>query len=74
MNKYITRCVEVIWLMVIQDPPMVLVFAYNGDKMDTKMFSNYNGKGKKVNYTVWPAVLLHEKGPIVSKGYANPVM
>ncbi|XP_033743556.1 uncharacterized protein LOC117329638 [Pecten maximus] len=73
IHKYVDRCIELIWLMSVQDPPMYLVSAEKGDKVRTDLFTYYGSKGKVVESTVWPAVLLHSNGPIISKGYIIPM-
>lgn len=72
IGMYMEKCVELIWLMSVQDPPMFLASANDGDKMRTDMYSYYGSKGKVVKATVWPAVLLHKEGPIISKGFVMP--
>lgn len=72
IHKYIERCIELVWLMSVQDPPMYVMSADKGDKVRTDMFTYYGIKGKVVRTTVWPAVLLHRDGPIISKGYVLP--
>ncbi|XP_060083384.1 uncharacterized protein LOC132562644 [Ylistrum balloti] len=72
IDKYIEHCVELVWLMSVQDPPMFLSIAEAGEKVRTDLFTYYGHKGKVVSTTVWPAVLLHKDGPIISKGYVLP--
>ncbi|XP_021352067.1 uncharacterized protein LOC110449496 isoform X1 [Mizuhopecten yessoensis] len=72
IHKYVERCVELVWLMSVQDPPMFLASADAGDKVRTDLFTYYGRKGRTVSATVWPAVLLHSDGPIISKGYIIP--
>ncbi|XP_069130995.1 myb-like protein X isoform X2 [Argopecten irradians] len=68
MDKYIDRCVELIWLMSVQDPPMEIKWVENGARSDTNYFKFYQSKGKMVKQCVWPAVFLSAQGGIVSKG------
>lgn len=59
--------------MVIQDPPMVLKFIRNGEKMDKEgLFRPYSKTGSVAEVCVWPALLLHEGGPMVARGFALP--
>lgn len=67
--KYMARCVEVMWLMSVQDPPMAILWAENGGKTDTNFFKFLHSKGSRVKYCVWPAVFLCDHEAIVSKGY-----
>ncbi|OWF51209.1 uncharacterized protein LOC110449499 isoform X2 [Mizuhopecten yessoensis] len=69
MMKYIDRCVELMWLMAVQDPPMEIKWADHGERSDTNYFKFYQSKGKMVRQCVWPAVFLSAHGGIVSKGY-----
>ena len=69
VEKFVSRCVEIIWLMKIQSPPMALLWQQKGDSVDKDRFTFYTKKGGNVDYCVWPAVLLHAgNGPLVSKG------
>lgn len=73
IEKYIEILSELIWYMVIQDPPMVLKFIRNGEKMDKEgPFKPYSKTGRVVEVCVWPALLLHEGGPLIAKGFALP--
>lgn len=68
--KYLELCIEVTWYMQIQDPPAVLLFV-KGDNDVVTYFRPYTSSGSKLEYIVWPAMLLHENGPMVSKGVAQ---
>lgn len=68
--KYLEMCTEVTWYMQIQDPPAVLLFV-RGDNDAMTYFRPYTSSGSKLEYIVWPAMLLHENGPMVSKGVAQ---
>lgn len=73
IDKYIEILSELIWYMVIQDPPMVLKFIRNGEKMDKEgPFKPYSKTGRVAEVCVWPALLLHEGGPMIAKGFALP--
>lgn len=73
IDKYIEILSELIWYMVIQDPPMVLKFIKNGEKMDKEgPFKPYSKTGSVADVCVWPALLLHEGGPLIAKGFALP--
>ncbi|XP_053399188.1 centrosomal protein of 128 kDa-like [Mercenaria mercenaria] len=70
INSYLSKCVEIGWLMVVQDPSLALV-----DKstisFDTNKFKDYTKRGRYIEYVVWPALFLHEKGPLLGKGVAQ---
>jgi hypothetical protein len=72
LEVYIDKCVEYIWLMVVQDPPMDLRYPRMGEKLDTTSFKVFRKKGTVVQACVWPAVYLHKNGPVVSRGYVLP--
>ena len=40
---------------------------------DSNLFRPYTKSGDKYDYLVWPALLLHENGPVVEKGVAQPL-
>ncbi|XP_045206635.1 uncharacterized protein LOC123558854 [Mercenaria mercenaria] len=58
--------------MTVNDPPVV--FGPNisrGETFDTDMYSVYTNNGNKVDFIVWPALLLHSYGPVLCKGVAE---
>ncbi|KAJ8298354.1 hypothetical protein KUTeg_024885 [Tegillarca granosa] len=67
VNNYINRCISVLWLMVIQDPPLSLYWP-QGNSFDSQNFYEYTDKGNYVDFSVWPALRLYEGGPLLSKG------
>lgn len=69
---YIDACVEITWLMCIQDPPMVITWATEGEVINTNYYKLFQTSGSIVKTCVWPVLLLHNRGPIVSKGYVLP--
>ena len=72
-NKtFVTKATALCWLMCIQDPPMVLCFTgQKGKKFDAKLFRHYTETGKYTDFVVWPALLLHEGGSLLSRGVAQ---
>lgn len=72
LEKYIDRCVEYSFLMVVQDPPMYLEYPESGQKINTSLFKPFRQKGSVVQMCVWPCVCLHKDGPVVCKGYVLP--
>ncbi|XP_052278882.1 uncharacterized protein LOC127877239 isoform X2 [Dreissena polymorpha] len=70
LRAYYNRCVEVCWLAAVQDPPLFMNFNA-GEKFDTTLFKDYTAKGPYVEFLVWPALHLHDKGPLLSKGVAQ---
>lgn len=57
--------------MKVQSPPMVFHKCEHEVDFDRNLYKEYVTSGRKVNYVVWPALLLHEEGPIVCKGVAE---
>ena len=69
---YVRKCVELCWYMCMQDPPMVIISPRQGQLVDKALFSFHGRRGKIVEVCVWPALLLHDNGPLVCKGYVLP--
>ncbi|KAK3100506.1 hypothetical protein FSP39_021027 [Pinctada imbricata] len=69
VTEYIDRCVEVLWYMCIQEPPMVITWANDGESVNSNYYNFYARRGNVVRQAVWPAVFLHNGGPLVCKGY-----
>ena len=68
-SAYIRSCVEICWLMRVQDPPVHMRWDFNEDEdFDTNIMRSFTKTGKFVNYVVWPVLYLHENGPLLSKG------
>jgi hypothetical protein len=72
VEAYVWQCIDLVWYMCIQQPPMELAWAKPGEKFNREVFRFYGKKGKKFKMTVWPAVFLHKEGPLVAPGYAVP--
>lgn len=55
--------------MQIQDPPVVFApLAAQGSVLNTNLYKPYTRSGTHVDFLVWPALLLHEGGPVLAKG------
>ncbi|KAK3607030.1 hypothetical protein CHS0354_020460 [Potamilus streckersoni] len=69
------RCVQVVWLMSIQQPQLCLEWietnAGRKSLFDPDSFISYKKSGQFVDYCVWPLVLLHDNGQILAKGIAH---
>lgn len=61
---------KVCWFMVIQDPPMKLLFKQQTDAAN-EVFKAYKHNGNNLYFIVWPALFLTEKGPLLQKGVAE---
>nr|XP_022326042.1 uncharacterized protein LOC111125994 isoform X4 [Crassostrea virginica] len=72
-RKYIERCVQLCWMMSIQDPPMHLDFGPEKDSViDKNVYKLFTKTGDALDFMVWPAVFLHHNGPLVQKGVLQP--
>ena len=68
MNTFVRECIKYLWLMKVQDPPMVLHWAETQAPFDKALFKFYTQTGHTVAYNVWPALKLHTNGPLMAKG------
>ena len=73
VDAYVDVCVEVLWLMSVQNPPMAIEWPEPNSPVNSEKYKEYCKKGKTVKLAVWPAVFLNDKGPLMNKGYAMPV-
>ncbi|XP_052796028.1 uncharacterized protein LOC128228644 isoform X2 [Mya arenaria] len=70
---FVENATEICWLISIQDPPLCLVGEVNADDcFDKSMFREYTKRGPRYDFVVWPALLLHDGGPMLLKGIAQP--
>ena len=66
---YIKECIELCWLMAVQDPPLHMEWEYQeGDKFDPSKMRSYTHSGDLIDYVVWPMLYLYEDGPLLAKG------
>ncbi|XP_052792502.1 putative leucine-rich repeat-containing protein DDB_G0290503 isoform X2 [Mya arenaria] len=73
LEPFIQKCLFLCWMMVVQSPPMV--FDKNteeGTRFESALYKQYTKSGDVFEYVVWPALLLHEDGPVLCKGVAQP--
>ncbi|XP_060565704.1 uncharacterized protein LOC132724760 isoform X2 [Ruditapes philippinarum] len=70
VQEYVTACVEIAWLCAVQDPPLELDAKFT-NIFNTNIFKDYTKRGEFVDFVVWPAMLLHKGGPLLSKGVAQ---
>ena len=58
--------------MHLQTPPVYLdADLETNSKFDTNKYKQYTKSGSKVDYLVWPTLLLHKDGPVLCKGVAQ---
>lgn len=73
-TEYVKKVVKLCWLMAVQDPPVCFGNeAKAGDKLDIDTFKVYTQSGTYVSYTVWLPMFIHEGGPVLIKGVAQPI-
>lgn len=75
--KFGEKCVEISWMMLVCDPPMAIGGCKKGEPFSGERFKPYTRseggiKIPVVEMPVWPALHLHEGGPLVAKGVAQP--
>lgn len=71
LKDFAEKALGLVWVMKIQDPPMELTWCKRGDTFNKNMYNYYTNRGNTVKHCVWPAVLLHKDGPLMSKGVAQ---
>ncbi|KAK3602802.1 hypothetical protein CHS0354_026351 [Potamilus streckersoni] len=75
MKTYLKECFQICWLMAIQDLPVVLGHVPKRfEDFNTMLYKPYSWSGTKVDFAVWPPLLLHEGGPVLAKGVAQPIL
>jgi len=71
VEAFVNSVIEVLWLMTIQDPPMVIKWPQPNDTFSEASYKPYKKQGSVVKQPVWPAVYLNANGPLIKKGYAQ---
>lgn len=60
--------------MSIQSKPMLLDFGPEQNKnLNPANFTTYKATGNKVNFVVWPAMLMQENRELLSRGIVEPI-
>ena len=68
-TPFFEKCVNICWHMAIQDPVMHLDKELTPDAAyDKNVYNEFVKCGDKVTFVVWPALFLHEGGPLLNKG------
>nr|XP_022326921.1 myosin-3-like isoform X3 [Crassostrea virginica] len=66
---FITRAVELCWLMNVQDPPLVVTWSVKpGVICDNTRYKQFTHSGQFVEFLVWPPLYLFKDGHLLSKG------
>jgi hypothetical protein len=72
-SEFGQKCVAICWFMVVQDPEMYIDGdLHPGIQLDRDVYREYTRSGKRVAFSVWPALYLHKDGPLLTKGVAQP--
>ncbi|XP_060575829.1 uncharacterized protein LOC132733245 isoform X1 [Ruditapes philippinarum] len=73
LKPFIRKCIYVCWMMLVQSLPMCIhvIDVNEQDTFDKNLYKEYTNSGPYIKYIVWPAMLLHENGPVVCKGIAQ---
>ncbi|XP_052678906.1 uncharacterized protein LOC128159762 [Crassostrea angulata] len=74
VEPFIKECVRICWLMVDRDHPIYMKSSEKrGSEFDTNLYKRFTRFGQKMDYIVRPALFLHENGPLLCKGIAQPM-
>lgn len=75
ITTFIKACISVCWMCLIQFPPMKMEFDVKAHRKKFKedMYKPYTMCGKKMDFIVWPVLLLYENGPVAAKGIAQGI-
>ncbi|XP_060582851.1 repetitive organellar protein-like [Ruditapes philippinarum] len=73
-EEFTFECLELCWFMMVNDPPVAFApLLAKGTQFNSDLYKPYTSSGTHVEYVVWPALLLHEGGPILAKGVAQGI-
>lgn len=64
LRPYVQACLQMCWYSAISDPALHYVFTAD----NLEHFRSFTQSGNDVDYVVWPALLMHEFGPLLLKG------
>ena len=78
MRLFGEKCAEVSWFMLACDPPMALQACKKGEVFQSDKYKAYTKSERNMNQAVvempvWPTLLLHDGGPVVTRGIAQPM-
>ncbi|KAH3838974.1 hypothetical protein DPMN_112392 [Dreissena polymorpha] len=73
VKEYWHKCLEICWLMAIQDPPVSMETnaERHGEVFDYGRYRHYTKPGKYIDFIVWPALNVTTEGSILYKGVAQ---
>ena len=68
-REYIEKCVELCWMMRVQDPPIYMEANYaTNSAFDSSRMRSFTKAGQFIHFVVWPTFFLHKDGPLLAKG------
>lgn len=70
---YARQCASLSWKMRIRDPPLFVRFEFRcGSTFNADVLKRYTKTGGYLDFLVWPTLYLHDNGPVLAKGVAQP--
>ncbi|KAK3582888.1 hypothetical protein CHS0354_009694 [Potamilus streckersoni] len=73
-EAYIKECIRICWHMQVHTPPLCIDLKnLKGQKFVNDIYKEYTVRGKHIAFVVWPALYLHENGPLIAKGVAQGI-
>ena len=76
VTTYIYKCADLLWLMCVQDPPIVLEYITKdteGARFNHDHYNVYTKSGTTYDYGVWPMLRSGKDGHVLSKGIAQGI-
>ncbi|XP_060576232.1 uncharacterized protein LOC132733589 [Ruditapes philippinarum] len=71
LRNYVRTTTETCWLMCLHEPPLTFKYCEDNNIFNEVYFNPYTRSGDTVEFLVWPAILLHDGGPLLLKGVAQ---
>nr|XP_022325636.1 trichohyalin-like isoform X3 [Crassostrea virginica] len=72
-KEYARQCASLCWRMRIREPPVFIRFEFRqGTSFNSDVLRKFTKTGGYLEFLVWPALYLHENGPLLAKGVAQP--
>ncbi|XP_063414440.1 uncharacterized protein LOC134696530 [Mytilus trossulus] len=72
--KYVSDCIEYVWMIQIQDPKVYIEWDFpSGAKIDLDLFRSYKKTGNYIDFIVWPVIYVHKGGNLLCKGVVQPM-
>ena len=72
-KEYARQCAGLLWRMRISEPSVFIQFEFRqGTTFNSDVLRKFTKIGGYLEFLVWPALYLHENGPLLSKGVAQP--